>query len=550
MRIVLTSLYAEKYPATGESHALSVLAGNIRPLLEATDDSLLVLDMVAFGADMSERVVTMCSELQPQVIGLSVTYGTFTSLKELVPRLRSAAPTAVMTYGGPLASYLARDILEQIDDKGVVFVGESERDYAEFIAKGANRALLSGASNVVYVDELTSSIVTTPRRLANVADVAAPDRIHLKDFVGSGIQFYTEASRACSWSHCTFCLRGLLDIQGRPTEYRAFPRSRVASDLFSLASMGVETVTFADEDFLGQTIAHAEAITTVIEQSQSECGSALSFDASMTVHSIFSDHMSDAERIAKENCLSRLRTCGLRKVFLGVESGAPRQLKRFAKGHSRNEAAAAIQVLQRHDIAVELGWIMFDPLCDLGDIEANIDFLISTGTVDLTSYSFNELRLQRGTHFVDLLQTHEKKTGQNLLIDEFDHDTLSYPYSYANADVQRLVDLVRSWAEEIRPLHYPMKNFTRYGVSGPLAAHASKVKELLSRYRMGMCQSLLAAVNACRDDRGIDTAAISRLSLEIASEIVEWSEGLPQFAVENQLVRLIVGNARKKLGIT
>lgn len=541
MRVLLTALYSERYPSSGESHGLSVLAGQLRRDCNPCLDQLTIIDMVAYGRDLSEELVDLANGMQPDLIGISVTYGTYSKLARLVPMLRRVVRCQIV-YGGALASYLAQDLLKNVDPAGIVCVGEGELALAKLLNAGLDRGNLENIDNLAFLDN-EGRFLKTKRTLSPTTLLARPDRAHIAHLIPQGIQLYAEASRGCSWARCTFCLRGLLDIKGEGREFRRMPSGRLAGDILTLKELGAASLTFADEDLLGQDISQAVRIVEMLEAAFADSGVILPFDASATVHSIYSDGYSPSEQREREQLVARLRKCGLRKIFLGVESGATTQLRRFVKGHSREEAGAAIALLRQHDILVELGWIMFDPLCTLAEVRENIQFLLDHDAVDAASYLFNELRLQRDTRFERLLETHAVRTGENLKDAHFDPDTLSYEYRYADSRVAELVELTRSWAETLRQIHYPLKNLTRYGAGGALGGHLDRPRHILSQLRIGMCEALLGEIDRLEGVADAGAKSMDGLLRHAAHQLIEWADEQPSELRELELVRTLLGNA-------
>jgi len=362
----------------------------------------------------------------------------------------------------------------------------------------------------------------------------------------------SERADHCSWSHCTFCLRGLLDLKGVGHEYRRLPSERIVADFFQVRSLGARSVTLADEDLLGANDARALSVVETFETLARSLGDPIAFDASATVHSIFSASRPRDLQLAREDLIRRLKLSGLRKIFLGVESGSDSQLKRYAKGHTRHEAQEAIRILRRHGVAVELGWIMFDPLCTLDEIHENVGFLLASDTADATSYLFNELRLQRDTHYQHLLDVHRQRSGSSdaLYDTHFDRDTLSFRYSYADADVASLVKCAREWQDILRPIHYPLKNLTRYGVSGELSDHISEPRAILTDLRRNMCAALVSEIEILAGAGSRDSESMTSFVVSAAQRVVEWSETLPDYLKGIEIVHVLLEGARTAIAPT
>lgn len=175
----------------------------------------------------------------------------------------------------------------------------------------------AGIPNVLHLDAATGEEVHGPRRLVHLDGHGPPYRRHIPAIRRMGGQIFVETSRGCSWAACTFCLRGLTDVSGRSGEYRRRDPASVVRDIAALRTAGVTQVTFADEDFLGESLDNAEKFVLGLEGLRKH---PMEFGASCTVHSVCNRR--DDEKTARRrlHLLERLVETGLTRVFLGVES--------------------------------------------------------------------------------------------------------------------------------------------------------------------------------------------------------------------------------------
>jgi radical SAM superfamily enzyme YgiQ (UPF0313 family) len=487
MRVALIGLYSSKYPAIGETHALSVLAAVASETLGPTLGYLGVYDMVAKSEDRVEPLLAFLSDAKPDILGISVPYGTYSFLCGAYERIREAAGSdCLIVLGGPVPTALPEQTLIALNGAFVV-VGEGETAFRALLRiRGSDKPLeISAVPGLAYLDD-RSAVCRNERVLTDLDHVPPPHRDHVQAIATEGGQIYTEASRGCSWAACKFCLRGLTDLTGTCTEHRAFPASRLHQDFLNLRSLGVGHITFADEDFLGRDIEHASRLADAICTANSEAS--LSFDASIMPCSIHSSRMSNDEVAERQRVVSRLKASGLRKAFLGIESGSSSQLRRYAKGHTPEDAAVAAAVLHDLGVDVEVGWIMFDPLCSRAELAENVEFLRATGLFRNTSYVFSEMRLQIGGRYISELVRVERSLGIELFSRSIDPDTLSHGYRYLNLDVDRIVSAVRNWSDLIRPLHYPLKSLSRFEGS-ILEEHTQEARGILGRLRSGLFEA-------------------------------------------------------------
>ena len=546
MHVLLTSLYGDKYPANGETHGLSVIAGHMAAAAGDANVSFDVIDMVPLVKFSLQPHLAAIKVRCPDIIGISVSYGTMSVLPRAVRALRRAAPSAQFVYGGALATYNSRHILEAIDPYGIVFIGEGESSFTQYVIANPTRELLHEIPNLAFKpNPMLEAIHFTQRAAVAVEKMVAPYRSHLRPYINSGIQLFTEASRGCSWAHCTFCLRGLLDIKGHPSEYRRMSSDRLLSDLHQLKALGAKSFTFADEDFFGGAIEGVEQTLATLRTFRNESGSAIMFHASLTVHSLYSSKMTENQIAYRAKLLTGFKLAGLKKVFLGIESGSPSQLKRYAKGHTVEEIKIAIQMIRENGIALELGLIMFDPLCSVEEVYQNLSFLVDTNTVQDTSYLFNELRLQKSTSYERLLDTYELRTGIKLKTSNYNFDTVSYAYNYADSKVETLVETVHYWASYVQDFHYTIKSICRSELSNDYKDDTSKLMALLETYRVELCQTLTCVADGLKQNQPVDKNTILPLQIKTQQKIQDWITQLTSEQREHALIQKLYTQALK-----
>jgi radical SAM superfamily enzyme YgiQ (UPF0313 family) len=119
----------------------------------------------------------------------------------------------------------------------------------------------------------------------------------------------------------------------------------------------------------------------------------------------------------EEDLFSYLKEAGLRRVFIGIESGVQEVLDRLKKGVTIAENLEALGILKRLGLNMAIGFIMFDPDTKLEDIMDNIAFLKEAGvfrskqaTVDL----LNHLQIFAGTPIEETLLKQGRLRGTYL----------------------------------------------------------------------------------------------------------------------------------------
>ena len=549
-RIMLVSLFSKDYPMICESHGLSVLAGALEFKLKERISSLQVIDLYALDCEQNDKLLlNKISNFRPTIISISVPYGSFTYLKCIFPLIEKSIKNTecLIIFGGAIPTYNPNVIFQEIDRSAIVIRGEGDEAIVKIVQNWLDYKDFKKVDNVCYFEN--NEIIDNPKNLIPLENIPPPYRKHVRRLADRKAQIFVEASRGCSWAKCTFCPRGLLDVDGIH-EYRVFPSERVITDLLELNKNGIHEITFSDEDFLGGNLSQWEEWIFSLEEFMNREKMQMHFDVSMTVRTIYSSHHSEEDKKRREDLLKRLKKMGLRKVFLGIESGSPTQIVRYNKNHTPLEAVNAIQIVRNLGIAIELGFIMFDPLCSIKEVEENVHYIKNNKLADSISSlgSGLELRIQIGSIYFTKLIDEEEKRGVRLFERNLDYNTLTYPSIYLNTDVAELVLIIREWNSDIRPLYYPLKSLSRYGTSGLLGDLDFAVKNLVSDIRITYLNWILDAVKCIQSNNDINDNVLKKSKRDIkniSKQVLIIFENAPSVILNIPAVSSLINNAKE-----
>ena len=125
--------------------------------------------------------------------------------------------------------------------------------------------------------------------------------------------------------------------------------------------------------------------------------------------------------------------CGLKDLFVGLESGCEGQLRRYNKCTSVNINLLTInkiKTLEEMGLSIDVGFIFFDYYMTPDDIEENIRFIENNKLYMLSSSLIKPIRIQPYTKaFEDTAEVHMNK---------FSMDDLMYSYHFADNIVDQI----------------------------------------------------------------------------------------------------------------
>lgn len=110
--------------------------------------------------------------------------------------------------------------------------------------------------------------------------------------------------------------------------------------------------------------------------------------------------------------LRRMQEHGLLAVYLGVESGNSIGLKALNKRVSVQQNYEAIDILKEHDVAMSIGFMLFDPSSTVETVRENIRFLDEVGRDGYFPVNFCKMLPYAGTPIEKSLKNEGRLTGK------------------------------------------------------------------------------------------------------------------------------------------
>ncbi len=333
-----------------------LVSGYIASLLQANNIETEIHDCYLARYSL-ERMVEEVIGKEYDVLGIHLIYswehtpGVLNAIYEIASR--TGVP--IVVYGF-YTTFSYEYILKSHPSVDYVIIGEPEFTFLEL------SLLVRDGKDVRSLDGLAyrkgGDLIAYNKRkvIYNLDLLPFPYRTkeHL-DCIGINIL----GSRGC-YGNCTFCY--INNFYGTRCNWRGRTPENICHEVQkALSSLSSRYIYFVDANFFGPGDEGQCRAGKIAEHLQDE--KELRFGLECRVNDI------------KEISLKALANAGLKDVFLGVESGSKRSLKRMRKGTTIEQGVRAIELLRSYGIEPYIGFIMFESDSELKDIRDNHNYL-------------------------------------------------------------------------------------------------------------------------------------------------------------------------------
>nr|WP_092068610.1 radical SAM protein [Dendrosporobacter quercicolus]NSL47159.1 B12-binding domain-containing radical SAM protein [Dendrosporobacter quercicolus DSM 1736]SDL78562.1 Radical SAM superfamily enzyme YgiQ, UPF0313 family [Dendrosporobacter quercicolus] len=405
--------------------------------------------------DVSEipDALVLVEQIKPDVIGFSLEIRTLKIHEIFESAYRKKAGTSkapLILYGNTVPTYASSYFVEKFlrePKQSMVILGYGEESMRQVVLYQRNQCDITAIPNAVWRDE-AGCIRHNPRRYDASLVIYPPVQFE----VNPGSSHMLEASRGCRFN-CTFC------AQGPHSKWDPVPVDRVITNIEFLLSRGVHELEFVDNEFFGgrndALIARASQITNAIRKLSEKYGVKAAFRIFTNPLIIAkADEQQAGTNQKMKELLHYMKNCGLKRLYIGIEAASEEQRKRFNRKDTIQDVILAIQVVRELEIALDAGFIMFDPLMNLQDIKENVNFYKTYNLLEANTWPHRDLCVLFDTPMLHLL----KKKG---LITGVDYYELVYTYQYASQDMAYFANTVLEFGAKTGKLFQVLKYSTK-----------------------------------------------------------------------------------------
>jgi len=369
----------------------------------------------------SETVVSRLVTQRFDLIGFSPVSLSMKRTLAIVSHIRERLPGTVIVLGGHLASMCAADIMAAEASVDMILAGDAEFTFPMLINAITGSTALDEVPGLYWREGAAIRKSATPPPMMDIDLLPRPARDGLAFLKSHGNLQGARilASRGCVYN-CSFCTTP--NFYGRSIRFRA-PECVIREMDDLSAEYGIRHFWFNDDLFVNGSTKNTKWI---------ESFAALLRTRNFTFRVLC---RADSFREKNRHVLGLLKEAGLVHVFLGLESGSPGALAVYNKLTTVEKNREAVFLMKGAGIAVQIGFIMFNPYSTPEELIENARFLYDIGEL----YRFFPLTLAMsafpGTPIVDRL------IGDGLM-DRLDYRRPLHCFRYMDKAVAKLVNIM------------------------------------------------------------------------------------------------------------
>lgn len=304
------------------------------------------------------NIVDMVLSLSPTVVGIGPSMDSLNNTYAICDKLRLRGYSGKIILGGIYASFEAKQIVLEKPSIDGVLSGESDFSFQQYL----NSLSFKNVPGAIYISNDKLRKERSSHEIKNLDTLPLPARDSLSLVKQWKTPSHVMGSRGC-YGNCSFCSVACYQKYSSNKRWRGRSPESIVSELIDLTKRGENMVKFIDDNFFdfGNKKREKKIANLIIKS-----GIKIRFRISLRVNDV------------DDEVIILLKKAGLFAVSLGVESFVQRKLNDFSKGTTVKQNIEALNILKKHGIFVQMGFIMFDPFITLGEIKQELDGLIAT----------------------------------------------------------------------------------------------------------------------------------------------------------------------------
>jgi radical SAM superfamily enzyme YgiQ (UPF0313 family) len=362
----------------------------------------------------------------PDVVGFCVTSMTLLETLKMCEIIRAQRPKMVIGLGGPHAILCADELMQRFPVLDFIGMNDGERAMA-LLAEALVRGVFPCAIPEMKTREsarFDAGILATYNAMPKgIEDLPMPARDDLLWMLLRApiTESRITTSRGCNYD-CTFCIDAMR--YDRKWLHRGATQTVDEIEIVN-RRLGITHFWMSDDNFLTGAPASRLRAKEIADQLM-----ARGLDVTYRVR-FRSDTFVDDPGL-----LGHLAASGLVAAFVGLEAGSEAQLERFKKRTTVDQHKVMVRQMREEGVALQCGFIMFEPYGSFDDLEASATFLREIEEMYLESNFTHSLDVFPGTEIA------EQMRRDGLLHENFDATSPYDAYEFHDRHLGRFAKLI------------------------------------------------------------------------------------------------------------
>lgn len=380
--ILLLALYGDGMRNMLEEIGLCFIASYLRK-----NNHNVTLMVVNDGKDnISENL-----DFVPDVIGITIYDVNKLSVYKICKELKELFPDVIICVGGSSVTYNSVKILEECSYIDYGIRGEGEYAFLMLMKYLQHQEAIHDIQGLTY--RINNQIVENPEQenFIDLESLPFPARDILEQ-TNTKIAIIS-SSRGCK-ARCSFCASQLLW-----RKWRGQSAKKVVDEIESIVTnykiKAFDIIDDSFEDSFKDGNRMYDIASEIIKRN---------------LRIFYYIHIrGEFHKKANEELMQKLVDSGLSCACIGIEAGNELDLRLYNKTARLNDIITSIHLLNQYNIALDPGFINFNPYSNFDRLRTNVEFLKNYGFAANIEYLMTTSKLYKGTKLF------EKVKSDNLL---------------------------------------------------------------------------------------------------------------------------------------
>jgi radical SAM superfamily enzyme YgiQ (UPF0313 family) len=450
-KIILTTLSPDTHRTSEENLGLSYLTA----VLRKNGYNVEIIDGWLGGLSDEEVLKKILDDKETSIVGVSCYMSNNDKSIELAKKLREYRPQIKFMCGGFGPSFNPQKFVKE-GAFDIAMIGEGEESIVEVcdFFTGNTERNIEDIKGIVF--EKDGEIIRTENRdlISNLDIIPFParDTMRMAKDRKSTVNILT--ARGCM-GNCLFCSVNAFNKLSNGSKWRGRSVDSIVDELEQLQNMGVKYIKVIDDSFLENERDEQWA------KEFSEKIKARGINVSLR-GSLKADQVEDKK-------IEYLKEAGFHSFACGIENGSDTALKRMNKSANLAANKRALDILKKHGIYVQAGYILFDDNTTFEELKENYEFLREYDWI-ITKGIFSEMFAADGTLYTEKL----KKEDKIVKNDVYDNNK----YDITDSKVKLTYNALKKWHKS----HMKLYDMIIDPISSPKAIDSIGEKEFYDLY--------------------------------------------------------------------